>query len=312
MARTILVTTIFILTFSASFWYVRGEQQCPVPIYYRLGEVDYRFGLTKVEARSALAKAEKLWEKETGRELFVYDEKAGFLVNFIYDERQQMARTEEEWSIRLDRQEKESQKILNQAEDLRQKYEQAKNAYEKGRTNFEARLTIYNEAVKKANQQGGASGDDFVLLQAEKESLSVTIESLNQDEEKLKSLVGEINQLNEQANSLVDSYNEEVREYNEVFGTSSSFTQGDFQRQRINIYKFTEPDELVRVLAHEFGHALGLHHVEDEAAVMYYLMKSDLDTSSLTEADKIAFRESCGEKRSLGQVVRGWFLELMH
>ena len=121
------------MVFSTSYWYVSTANICPVPITYRLGAMDARFPITTEEARAVLADAEALWENAFGRNLFDYDETATFALNFIYDERQQLASTEEEWRNALDRKEAESREILEQVKVAAKQYETLQADYEEAR-----------------------------------------------------------------------------------------------------------------------------------------------------------------------------------
>jgi hypothetical protein len=143
----------------------------------------------------------------------------------------------------------------------------------------------------------------FAELQREAEVLGTQLKNLSNREESLNLLAQQINQLGTSANENIASYNAEVQEYNDIFGNRETFTQGDFERERINVYKFSTTEELVRVIAHEFGHALGIGHVDGEDSIMYYLL-TDRDFKSPSVADMNAVQAVCGDSTTLAQKVR--------
>lgn len=303
--RSIFIFALLATVVAAtSYWYLVTAAVCPVPVTYRLGTVDERFALTQEEARGVLATAEAVWEQAVGQDLFVYDETSNFTVNFIYDERQQLASTEEEWRLRLDIEEAKSQELLALVRDLAAEYEQVQAKYEVARDTYEARLLAYNNQVEALNEQGGAPEPVFKELQAEKIALAESLTVLLGQERDINNMATEINREAEEGNRLVEAYNAEVLQYNEIYGNRDLYTQGDFQRDRINVYKFSDITELTKVIAHEFGHALGVGHVEGEESLMYYLMAEQPDTLILSGADKTAFVTICGTGTGLEYEMR--------
>jgi hypothetical protein len=116
---------LLIVTFAGAgtFWYQSTAAICPIPLSYRVGVIDSHFTITKDEAKQRLSEAEAVWETQTGRELFVYDETASFVVDFIYDERQETADQERTDKARLDEKKKENDAIIAAAEELQKRYE---------------------------------------------------------------------------------------------------------------------------------------------------------------------------------------------
>jgi hypothetical protein len=305
MRFTFLFSLLAVSVFGVAYWYVSTAGICPTPIYYRLGEVDERFGITEPEARDILARAEAVWEEALAGDLFVYSDDTDFTVNFMYDERQKEASTEEEWRIELDAKEDKTKTAFAAVESLQVAYEEQRKEYELVHTSYETALASYNSEVEQINASGGATPEQFSSLEVQKTALNKERNALVALEKKLTSAGEALNKEGEAANNLVEAYNAEVARYNAVYGErSGTFTQGDYERERINVYTFSTKTELTKVLAHEFGHALGIGHVDGGDSLMYYLMADQPDELSLSAEDTSAFVTACGNNNSVTSKLR--------
>jgi len=134
----------------------------------------------------------------------------------------------------------------------------------------------------------------YEQLENDKSILEKEAEELEQKRLNLNSIATEINSAAQENNQLVDTYNIDVLTYNNKFGVRREFDQGDYRGVEINVYQFDTLNDLRLTMAHEFGHALGLEHVENSSSVMYYLMdEQNLLDPRLTEEDVGALKLKC-------------------
>lgn len=310
MRIPLTLVTILTVIFASSYWLTNVSANCVAPLAYRIGDIDAQFDLTRDQARIALMEAEAVWENATGRNLFSYDDDAAFTVNFIYDERHALTEAERDLRERLDSSENINTAIDATYEELRASYKEVEAEYIRDKEQFEADLATYNETVARYNSEGGAPARVYEELKDEKERLDDRRSDLNAKAEELNALVARINEIGAQGNELVDLHNRHVEIYNETFGNGREFTQGDYSQNSINVYTFADREELILVLAHELGHALGIGHVENAESLMHYLMGGQPTPLTLTDQDLAAFEEMCGvEGYSWFQEWREWFLD---
>lgn len=280
--------------------FLRSYFPCQQPIAYSIGTFDKRFGVSQAEFLSSVKVAEKIWEKSIDRNLFDYSPTGRLKINLIYDKRQQVTDSLEEIGTAVD-----STKASYDA--LRVKFETAKAAleadqrlYESKKNAVDGRLASYNNKVESWNAKGGAPRSVYAELAAEKASISSDIAELESLRKKINDEVNEINKIVPTLNSMARSLNLNVESYNTVGGSlGEQFEEGLYKSgpsgEEIDIYQFSNSDKLVRVLAHELGHALGLDHVSDPDAIMYSLNESGNDKA--TESDLLELNTLCGVKK---------------
>jgi predicted Zn-dependent protease len=236
-----------------------------VAIEYSIGAFDNRFNISKEEFVRATEEASQIWENAFGQDLFEYkndqEEKSqikkflekyvdrhfvpsDLVVNLIYDERQAISDQNKILANQIEETKDSADAIKKQFLDLEEKYKRASAEYN----------TLLNQYRQRR---------------------------ISRDELENKRL--EVNSLADQVNSLVKKYNFLVRTVNTTIGTINQYAGQEFEEgryisdengQRISIYQFGNRNVLVRVLAHEFGHALGLDHNDNPDSIMFYLNES--------------------------------------
>lgn len=265
---------------------------CVTPMSYKIGTFDSRFGLSQ-EYFLAIAKdAVRTWENSAGTSLFTYDPKNGQLtINLIYDERQAT-------TVNLGYLALEIENTKQTAENIRQAYEIEKESYVKDSeqfnveaSSFQTRYNAYNDKVKSYNERGGATQLEYDAMMAELAQLKKESAAFDSRRDDLVKRMEEINVRVKKYNDLVAYVNTLIRRSNTSGGRT--FTEGRFvpSTNTIDIYQYADETKLKRVLIHEFGHALGIGHVENVVSVMYSFNSGT--STSLSSEDIRALREVC-------------------
>lgn len=272
---------------------------CEDPIVYSIGLFDERFGLSEAQFRESIMLAEEIWEKENERNLFEYRENGALEVNLIYDTRQEATDKLEEIDEELDSDRADYNTLKRKYDTLKKNYQTARATFEARVKAFEIRKDKYEADVEYWNGKGGAPKEEYEKLDKEKTWINEEVAKLNVLQNQLNKDTEEVNKTARSLNTLAGELNLNVNKFNEIGGMhGDEFEEGVYERdadgERINIYQFDNKDKLVRVLAHELGHALGLDHVEEKEAIMYRLNNGI--NKELSQSDKDALALKCEKK----------------
>ncbi len=270
---------------------------CDAPIAYSVGTYDERFNLPKSEFIKYLEIAEKKWEDAGGgKDLFVYKEEGGMKVNLVYDTRQEATVKLKDMNVDLDKGKDSYDELQAKYNNTLAEYKKDKNAFEARVATFDLRNKEYNQTVASWNSRGGAPNKVYAELEAERVWLSNEANTLNSIQQSLNTKVDEINAFSRALNDFAKNLNLSVAKFNEISTEQlGEFEEGVYHTDPdgtwIDIYQYENKTKLERVIAHEFGHALGVDHVEDKDAIMYVLNSST--NKNLTKADIAELTKVC-------------------
>ena len=153
--------------------------------------------------------------------------------------------------------------------------------------------------MAKWNQRGGAPASEYDRLKQTEAALEQQRQQVNALTSQVNKMVDELNTMVRKLNQLIAKLNLNVNKYNDIGDqTGEQFEAGIYNQSStstsISVYEFNNHQELVRLLAHELGHALGLDHTSNTEDIMYYLNISKNATP--TSADLSALNAKCSSK----------------
>jgi hypothetical protein len=245
---TVGIIFLVVTRFRTEIINIISYSECGTPISYKLGSLDPKFGLTQESVTTTIQDATDIWSKTYGKPLFINSPEATLTVNFVYDERSAL-------NTQIDQEQNE----LDQKDGtLREQI----NSYETDLSAYEKKLNALNARVEQVNSSGGAKPDEYNELVSQQNEIITEGNSLNERADKL-------NLTTNNFNSKVENLNQNVNQFNRAIAQKPEEGLYNGNDNTIIIYFANNHQELVRTLAHEFGHALGMLHTVDEQSIMY-------------------------------------------
>lgn len=274
----VLLTVIILMLLAGAYWRQPGAFQKPATC--RIGSVDARFGLTRQEVAHAVEQAAAVWENAAGRDLFRTEETGAIEINLVYDYRQEASEKLRNIGGSIDSSKGSYETLKIHIERLESEYEQQKAEYASEVESYNARVQAYNTVNSSVPRSATLPDDVRTRLLDEKQALDVMRLDLRRRQEDMKATADTINSMVAVINEMAANLNLEVMRYNTTGkDLGREFSEGYYERKNgtetITVFHFNDRKRLVRVLAHEMGHALGLKHNDNPQALMFRINQSD-------------------------------------
>ena len=287
-----LLAILIVLTIS----FMRTPNPCKEPITYRLGKVDERFNLSREEFRTAVNIATTMWGKPFYRDLFREAPDGAIEINLLYDYRQEATDRLKKLNYKIDHSMSSYEELKSRLENLKAEYEQKKTGLGSDLNAYNAKVNALNAETESWNRRGGAPQSIHTRLIEEENELVSLSDNLRIRQEEMKTLVDTINSVIVVINETAADNNLTLVDQRDIGNTlGREFCEGVYEykngKRSITIYQYDTEYRLVRVLAHELGHALGLNHSKSGDAVMYHLIQSE--SLTLAADDIAALKSHC-------------------
>lgn len=270
---------------------------CQEPLTYKLGDIDSRFNITKKELTQIMKEVENVWESEVNKNLIELSRDGQLSLNLVYSNEQKRTDAERQFSDRITAKEQQTSVVKKEHNRLSNQYENAEHNLRQTLEKYNSKASSYNQLAQKWDG-GKATSEIITKFKTLEEKINILETTLERKKENLAALRKRTNTKTEQLNNLIKEHNNLIAEYNSRFSKPRKFDQGRFVKQgteqEINIYQFGNRAQLKIVLAHEFGHAMGLDHVSNPKSIMHKMMaEQDMTDLQLTKEDISALKKQC-------------------
>jgi hypothetical protein len=277
---------------------------CGQAVQFQLGSVDQRFGLTSPDALASIRQAVGFWNSAADDTVIEYNGDRGIPVNFVYDDRERMAQDHAAYAATINQYANEQRQIDNETASVRENLNGTRASFSSEERAFKTKQEMHNTEVERLNSGGGGTDEQVKAFDEDKRQLEQQLDRLKGEEAAINGMVDQENALIAQHNALVNRANAVINIVNQDVG--KDYVAGLYTmkngRAQIDIFAFADRSDLIRLLAHEFGHALGLGHIDNPNSVMAASRETgmvSLDTAGemqeLNSQDLSALRAVCGK-----------------